>query len=283
MTCVQPKLFVRARMTVLAALILVFLVPASAAAQFGRPAPKKTAARPAMGENYHVELSAAWWKPGLFGSIASDRLNLIGSKIDLVSDLGFGDARFKDFRVTVRPGRKHKLRYQQTPLAYTASGVLARTVTFAGHTFDAALPVDSQLGWKVTRFGYEWDFIYKARGFVGALFEVRQTELSAGLSSLVVSGEAGAQAPLPAIGVVARAYPLPDLALNLEIGGLKVPEFDGKYEGNYTDIDLSATVNISNNLGISGGWRRINTNLRIEQDFGKLKFQGLWFGGAIRY
>ncbi len=280
MMCVHTRLFARARITILAAVAVGLLTPSEAAAQVNRP---RNGARPAMGENYRVELSGAWWKPGLFGSIASDRLNLIGSQIDLVGDLGFGEARFKDFRVTVRPARAHKLRFQQTPLQYAASGVLARTVTFAGHTFDAALPVDSSLGWKVTRFGYEWDFIYRSRGFVGVLFEVRQTELSAALSSLVVSGAAEAQAPLPAIGLVARVYPLPDLALNMEIGGLKVPEFDGKYEGNYTDIDLSATINISNNLGVSAGWRRINTNLRIEQDFGRLKFQGVWFGGAIRY
>ena len=281
MMCVESRLIAGGRRTVLAGLLFVFLAPASAAAQSStRP---NAGARPAIGENYHVELSAAWWKPTLSGDIASDRLNLIGSRIDLVDDLGFGEARFKDFRITVRPGRKHKLRFQQTPLDYSASGVLARTVTFAGHTFAAALPIDSQLGWKVTRFGYEWDFLYKPRGFVGVLFEVRQTELSAALSSLVVSGQAGAKAPLPAIGIVARAYPLPDLALNFEIGGLKVPEFDGKYEGNYSDLDVSATVNISNSLGVTAGWRRINTNLRIEQDFGKLKFQGVWFGGAIRY
>ena len=268
------------RAAILGASAGLLLFPATASAQQTRP---DQGPRPAMGEDYRLEISAAWWKPHLAGSVSSDRLNLIGSKIDLVSDLGFGEARFRDLRVTLRPARKHKVRFQYTPLEYAASGQLARQVVFAGHVFDVALPIDSRLGWKVWRLGYEWDFVYKSRGFIGVLFEARKTELTAALSSLAATGEVGAQAPLPAIGLVARAYPLPDLALNFEISGLKVPEFDGKYEGNYSDIELSAIVNVTNNLGVGGGWRRLDTNLRIERDFGDLKFRGMWFGGAIRF
>jgi len=74
-----------------------------------------------------------------------------------------------------------------------------------------------------------------------------------------------------------------DLAVNFELTGMKMPEFQGKYEGTYVDLDLSATVNITNNLGASFGWRKLDTNIRISQDFGDLKFSGFWFGGAIRY
>ena len=239
--------------------------------------------RPAMGENYRIEVGGAWWKPSLLGSVSSDRLDLIGSRIDLVGDLGFGQARFKDLRITARPARNHKIRFQYTPLEYAASGQLARQIVFAGQVFDVALPIDSRLGWKVWRFGYEWDFISKSRGFVGVLFEARKTELTAALSSLAVTGEVAAQAPLPAIGVVARAYPLPDLAVNFELSGLKVPPIDDKYEGNYSDMEISGTVNVTDNLGVTLGWRRLDTNIRIERDFGDLKFRGLWYGGAIRF
>jgi hypothetical protein len=259
---------------------LTGVFPADASAQYSRP---KGGPRPALGETYRVEIAGAWWKPNLFGSVSSDRLNLIGSKIDLVDDLGFGAARFRDVRVTVRGGRAHKIRFQYTPLEYAASGELARQVTFAGHVFDVALPIDSKLGWKVWRIGYEWDFLYKPRGFVGVLFEARKTELTAALTSLAVTGEVAAQAPLPSIGVVARVYPLPDLALHFELGGLKVPPIRDRYEGSYSDMEISATVNVTNNLGVTAGWRRLDTNIRIERDFGDLKFQGIWFGGAIRY
>jgi hypothetical protein len=263
----------------LAALLLVFcLTPSDAEAQFGR----SMRSEPAIGENYRVEIAAAWWKPELFGSISSDSLELVGSRVDLVGDLGFGAARFRDLRVTIKPGRKHKIRFQYTPLEYAAEGQLARQITFAGSVFDVALPLKSEVGWKVWRIGYEWDVISHSRGFLGVLFEVRKTELTASLESVVVTGEVAAEAPLPAIGLVVRGYPLPDLGVHFEISGLKVPKIDN-YEGNYTDIELSAIVNITNSLGVSGGWRRLNTNLRIDRDFGDLKFSGLWFGGAVRY
>jgi hypothetical protein len=42
-------------------------------------------------------------------------------------------------------------------------------------------------------------------------------------------------------------------------------------------------VNLTNNVGVEIGWRRMNTFLHIEEDEGDFKFQGLWFGGAVRY
>lgn len=266
------------RTSVIGFVLLFCLSPSAAQAQFGR----SLSSEPAMGENYRVEVAGAWWKPNLFGSVSSDSLELVGSKVDLVNDLGFGAARFRDIRITVKPARKHKFRFQYTPLDYAAEGQLARQITFAGRVFDVALPISSKLGWKVWRFGYEWDVISRSRGFLGLLVEARKTQLTASLESLVATGEVAAEAPLPAVGLVARGYPLPDLALHFEISGLKVPKIDN-YEGNYTDIEFAAIVNISNSLGVSGGWRRLNTNLRIDRDFGDLKFSGLWFGGAVRF
>ena len=251
------------------------------------PAPASAqgmSSRPAMGENYYLELAATWWKPKVKGSITSDSLELVGSRIDLVDDLGFTETpRFRDIRITLRPARKHKLRFQHTPLEYNAEATLTRDISFAGEVFPVSLPVASDLTWKVWRFGYEWDVVSRSRGFVGVLFELRRTELSAALTSLVASGSVVAEAPLPSIGVVSRIYPLPDLALNFEFSGFKVPEMDGDYEGTYSDLEVSATVNISNNLGVSAGWRRLNTDIRIERDFGDLKFSGVWFGGAVRF
>ena len=47
--------------------------------------------------------------------------------------------------------------------------------------------------------------------------------------------------------------------------------------------DLSATYNITNNFGVSGGWRRLDTNLEISNASGQVDFKGLWIGGSIRY
>jgi len=261
------------------ALFLGFSSPA--AAQGPRRGPE-----PAMGENYVMEVQYIWWKPDLIGSVTSDRLDLIGSRVDLVGDLGFqGDTRFRDWRFTFKPGRKHKIRFEYSPLKFEAEGVLSRDINFAGQTFPVSLPVESSLEWKVWRIGYEWDFISRSRGFLGVLIEGRKTDLSASVNSLVASGDLFASAPLPALGIVTRVYPLKDLAVHFEFSGMKVPDsaFGERYSGIYTDMEVSATVNVTNNLGLTGGWRRMNTDIRVDADYGDLKFRGYSFGAAVRF
>ena len=54
---------------------------------------------------------------------------------------------------------------------------------FNGQTFGVVLPIHAQLGWRVWRVGYEYDFLYKKYGFVGVVLEARYTELTASLQS----------------------------------------------------------------------------------------------------
>ncbi len=46
--------------------------------------------------------------------------------------------------------------------------------------------------------------------------------------------------------------------------------------GTYSDMELSATVDVTKGLGLSIGWRRLETDIRIKRDFGDLRFQGIW-------
>jgi hypothetical protein len=239
--------------------------------------------RDPVGERYWVEFTATWWRPGLTGSVASDSLDLIGSTIDFAGDLGFGDSRTSDFRLVLRPARKHKFRFQYTPVEFSAASVLARDIAFAGQLFPVALPIESLLTWNVMRFGYEWDFFYRPRGFVGLLIEVRRTELTAAIDSLLASGDLLATAPLPALGLVGRVNPTRHLAVNFEVGGLKLSDFSPDHSFTSMDMEFSATYNVTRNVGVSGGWRRLNTSLIAGDDRGELDFKGLWFGGVVRY
>jgi len=257
------------------------LVPAVASAQFG--APERQATSTAVGERYHIEVSGTFWNPDLAGVISSEQFGLIGTDIDFVTDLGYAKTRFKDFRLVLRPSSKHRFRLQYTPVVYSAQTTFNRNIVFNGITFPLALPVDSAFGWKVWRIGYEYDFIYKPRGFVGMLLEVRHTDFSAELASPLASEFTSAKGPLPAIGLVGRAYPIRELALNFEVSGFKVPDIDPKYQANYFDWDIYGTVNLSEYAGVQFGWRKMSTFLNIEKDKGDIKFQGIWFGAALRY
>lgn len=259
---------------------LALAVPAMAHAQYGAP----TLESGAVGERYHIEASGTLWNPNVFGTIASDQFGVVGSHIDFAGDLGFKTTRFKDMRLVLRPTRKVRFRVQYTPVQYRGEAAFKRTIAFAGQTFPVNLPVLSTFDWKVLRVGTEFDVIYRSRGFVGFLIEGRYTEMNASLSTPLVSERRLVKAPLPAIGVVGRAYVLPEVALNFEMSTFRVPKgLIPDVEANYYDWDIHGTVNLSEHFGVQVGWRRMTNFLTVENDLGDTKFQGLWFGGAVRY
>jgi len=275
-----------------AALVAVaLLLPATARAQYTAP----DLTTDAIGEDYHFEVSGNFWSPSLAGQITSEQFGLIGSQIDFLTDLDYAKTRFKDLRIVLRPSQKSKFRIQYTPIEYEAATTFSRNIVFNGIAFPVNVPIESSFGWKVWRFGYEYDFVYQPRGYVGLLLEARYTQLDARLAtnspllSPQIDEFATAKAPLPAIGIVGRAYVLPELALNFELSGFRLPNIDPRedgtprYQANYFDWDINGTVNLTNNFGVQVGWRRVTTLLVIDDDGGDLKFQGLWFGAALRY
>jgi len=290
---IQSLMAARRAWTVAATLVaLIALMPAPASAQratFQQPMQDDNRA---IGEKYHVEASISFWNSNVGGIVASEQFGYVGSKIDFVNDLGFVQTRFRDLRFVLRPAKKHKFRIQYTPIDYVGDTSFKRDITFNGVVFPLAVPVQSELGWKVLRLGYEYDFVYLPRGFVGFLLDARYTKFTATLSSPIpcAANTTGpckqfllANAPLPAIGIVGRGYVTKEVALNFELSGLKLPNVDPKYAANYSDWNISGTVNLTNNVGIEVGWRRISTFLSIERDLGDVKFQGMWFGAAVRY
>ena len=285
MQVLRPRSFRRHGAAVAVVAALAAGAPMAAHAQYS--APSTTTA--ALGERYHFEVSGNFWNPDLFGQISSEQFGLVGSTIDFTEDLGYVKTRFRDLRIVLRPSQKSKFRIQYTPVEYEAETTFSRSIVFNGIAFPLSVPVESRFGWKVWRFGYEYDFVYKSRGYVGLLLEGRYTQMDARLTtnsplfSTQIDEFATAKAPLPAIGVVGRAYVLPEVAINFELSGFKLPDIDPKYKADYFDWDIYGTVNLTNNFGVQAGWRKLTNLLVIENDMGDVRFQGLWFGGAVRY
>ncbi len=238
---------------------------------------------PAIGESYNVELGAAVWQPSQWGIIRSEQFGIAGTDIDFTSDLGFKDKMFFDGRMVLRAGTKHKFRFQYTPITYSADSMPSREIIFNGIKYAVDLPVESTFDWKVFRIGYEYDFIYTDRGFLGFLIEARYTKLNTRLTSALNDEYTSAKAPLPSFGLVGRVYPLRNLSITAEASGFKLPDFSEDYEADYLDIDVYGTFNFTNNLGLQAGYRRITTFLRVETDTGDLRFNGIWLGGVVRF
>ena len=204
--------------------------------------------------------------------------------IDFVADLGIEKQLVHQFKVVLRPATKHKFRFEYTPIKYDAQGVLRGDIIFNGIRFPLAIPVETDLTWRAYRFGYEWDFVYRDRGFVGLLLEAKYTDVEATLSNGRDSEFVRARAPIPAIGVIGRGYVLPNISITGEFSFFKLPEsIDEDYQGKYFDFDLYGTVNFTDNFGAQAGYRSFDVFYKIEDDEGELNLKGLYFGGVVRF
>ncbi len=276
------RTYMGTRAATVSGLCLAFgLLASSAGAQY---APVGASNR-AIGETYHVEIGGYLWNPTPDIAITSESLGIIGSRIDFVSDLGIEKTRFKQVKVVLRPATKHKLRFEYTPIHYVQpSATLTRDVVFNGINYSVALPVATDLDWKAYRFGYEWDFLYRDRGFLGLVLEAKYTDVQATLTNVIDTEFVRAQAPIPAIGAIARVYPAKSVSITAEFSAFKLPDsISDDYRAKYYDFDLYGTVNLTDHIGAQLGYREFNVLYKVDSDQGELVLKGLYFGGAVRF
>jgi hypothetical protein len=259
----------------LAALLVSAAAPASA--QIGR-------SDTVVGEDYHVEVSFNFWNPTPEPIVNSEALGILGTDVNLVNDLGIEKQTLRDLRLVLRPATKHRFRVNYLPMNYDAQSTVRREFIFNGLRYPVGLPVATTAQFKTWRFGYEYDFLYRERGFLGVLFDVKVTDVNVGLNSPIGDEFTKALAPIPTIGGVARVYPARNVALNGEVSYFKIPDSaSDEYKGRYIDFDLSATFNVHPNFGVEAGYKSIDVFYQAKSDTGTLTFKGLYFGGTARF
>ena len=262
----------------LAAICLLWLSSSPAAAQFN-------VSDPAPGEDFRVEIGAMLWTPTPELRIQTGALAAIGStQVDFVQEFGIENKRFTEYRVVIKPGRKHKIRFNYVPIKYSAEATLTRTITFGGRTFTVGLPATADLEWKLWRIGYEWDIVAADRGFFGIIGELKQNRVTANVASTFGVETAEATAPVPAIGVIGRGYPAENVSITAEFTGFKVPDsFTDELDAKIFDFDIYATINFGRSVGVQGGYRSIVAEYLVDDDAGDFKLKGWYFGGLLRF
>ena len=271
-------------LTVFAALLVA---QAPAFAQYGA---RPVGSNRATGETYNVELGGFLWNPTPDIVIASEGLGQIGDAVDFVNDLGIEKSTFRQFKAVLRPGTKHKFRFEYTPITYDATATVNRTFVFNGIRYTIGLPITSNLEWKAYRFGYEWDFVYRDRGFAGLLLDLKYTDVQATLNA-TFGGFADtefthARAPIPAIGFIGRGYVVPNISITGEFSFFKLPDAGtsgDKYSGHYYDVDIYGTVNFTDHFGADVGYRSMDVGYVVKKDNGVMTLKGIYFGAKARF
>jgi hypothetical protein len=264
---------------------LIAAVPAEA--QYG--ARRAGSSNRATGETYHVEIGGYLWNPTPEIVISSESLGINGDNVDFVNTLGLPKQTFKQLKLVLRPATKHKFRLEYTPIKYNGEKTVDTSFVFNGQRYTIGLPVTSELDWKAYRFGYEFDFVYKDRGFVGLLLEAKYTDITATLEATLLGVRqvefTRARGPIPSIGVIARGYIVPNISITGEFSGFPEVGTTGgsRYGGKYYDFDLYGTVNFTDHFGAQVGYRSFDVSYKVNNDNGTMKLKGLYFGGVGRF
>lgn len=259
----------------------LLLSSTSAAAQVGAGAGGGS-----VGERYNIEGAAAFWNPQPELLVASESLGIPGDRIDLVSDLGIARKNIPDLRLVLRPALKHKFRFNYLPLKYSAEAVVNREFIFNGQRYRIGLPVNTTADLTTFRFGYEYDFFYRSRGFIGVLLDVKLANIDVQLDSPIGSEFTSQVAPIPTIGIVGRGYVLPNLSVTGEVSFFNVPDNIAEQleaDGRYLDYDIYGTFNFNRYVGAQVGVRSIDVSYFNDLDTGILNMTGWYFGGVLRY
>jgi hypothetical protein len=267
---------------VAASAIALLLLAVPAAAQYG--------AQPvhsgAIGDRYAIEAAAGWWNPEPDAIISSESLGIPGDDINLATDLGIAKKRIPDLKVTLRPATKHKFRFNYLPIKYSAESVVQREFVFNGQRYRIGLPVNTTADLTTFRMGYEYDFIYRDRGYLGVLLDVKYTNVDVQLDSPIGSEFASQVAPITTIGIVGRGYILPNVSITGEVSFFSIPDNLAEQieaDGRYLDYDFYGTFNFNRYVGAQVGLRSIDVSYVKDLDSGTLNFTGLYFGAVVRY
>jgi hypothetical protein len=262
--------------------LCLLAAPPAAQAQY-RPKPTEGG----IAEDYHIEASYGWWnaKPELI--VNSESLGILGTDVDLISDLGIEQHKLGKFDLVLKPTKKHRFKYQHLPIKYDRDAFpVRREFVFNGQRYNIGLPVTTSVDFSTDSFGYEYDFIHKPRFFIGAGLGVKLTTIDVDLRSPIGDEFFSQVAPIPAINFAGRAYVTPNLAIDSEISFFRIPssiEEQLEGDGSYNDFDLHATYNVNKYVGTQIGWRKTTIFYETSSDSGDLKFTGFYFGGVIRY
>ena len=273
-------------LTTMSAILVALALASPADAQYGA---RHFGSDRATGETYNVEVSGLFWNPTpdiVLSSAGSGSLaGLAGTNIDFQTDLGIEKKKLNQLKLVLRPGTKHKFRFEYTPIQYTSQAILQTRLVFNGQAYNIGVPVNTEIDWKAYRFGYEYDFAYHDRGFVGVLLDLKYTDINASLSSTFVGTEfAHARAPIPAIGIVGRGYVVPNVSITGEFSGFRLPNsVDQRYGGKYYDFDLYGTVNFNDHIGAQLGYRSFDVYYKVKQDQGTMTLKGPYFGAVARF
>jgi hypothetical protein len=206
-------------------------------------------------DKYKWRFDAQWWFSRPSGFVEGKGHHGAGGEFDLSKDLHFGSYSTFSGLADWHFKRKHHLIIGLSPVSYSKSETLTRTIDFQGATYNVGERVSVNLRSLSFAPGYQWDFIRRNRGYVALVVQINLLDTDAKITgTAVVNGsvvpthtESGSFfAPLPVLGPKTRWYLTNSDRLSVE------GAFNGMYFGPYGDFYSARATGI---VALTHHWR----------------------------
>ncbi len=209
--------------------------------------------------------------------------------VDFVGEFGIDEERFREFRAVIKPGRKHKIRFSYMTFRYDQDAVLERTITFQNLTFPVSADANADINWDLYRFGYEWDFVSRSRGFVGLVTELKYNRVEADITATgqvfgqtqSLTASVNQDAAVPTIGGIARGYLGQYISVTGEFTAFRLNR--DEFRGTFYDFDIYGAAHLGRHVGVQAGYRSVTVDFLVDSDAGDMKMTGPYFGGFLRF
>ncbi|MDI6784557.1 MAG: hypothetical protein QME64_10745 [bacterium] len=235
---------------------------------------------------FRMEFEGRYWMPELTSKAKVTEAGVVGTEIDLVSDLGFEDQDFPEGRLSWYLGANSKIRAAYTQFNYDGDNQITRTFNFNGEVYTVGTRVISDLNVQYLRVGWIWNFINTEQGKfkLGAILEGKGIWLDAKVDAPnvvpAISQEEEVVVGLPTLGATVEIAPVPKFTIFGEISGLPAGDF-----GYCFDAEAGVKIAPVANFCIIGGYRVLDVKGEDSDtdDFVKVKLKGAFAGASLRF
>ena len=161
------------------------LVCAADAAVLGSASAQRSAGPSARrsASRYNVEAALSFWSADPDLIVSSESLGIPGDDVDLINDLGIEKKRLSELRARPASGHQAQVPHPLHADQVRGEAVVQREFVFNGQRYRIGLPVSTEADFTTWRFGYEYDFIYRDRGYLGVLIDLKYTNVDVVLDS----------------------------------------------------------------------------------------------------
>jgi hypothetical protein len=157
-------------------------------------------------------------------------------------------------KATLHFADRHRLFVSYLDMRYAGDKTITQSFTFGGTTYTANEPVHSQIQFRETVFGYQYDFLKFSRVALNFNLQVHYLDIETEVRGATLGTEKESfQVPIPTIGGGVQIWPTDWLKLSGDFNVFKLGIPGAK--GELIDSQAAVTISPMEWIGLSAGYR----------------------------